>query len=89
MLRALFLLKVRADAVQVVRQDSESDVAFVILFSFVGAAVESVVFQGVDVAFDGTVGVGKFTPLFAALTFAVGLAEFAFFGHDDGGNFQF
>jgi hypothetical protein len=47
------------------------------------------VFKGVDVAFDRAVGVGKFAPFFAALTFAVRLAELAFFGHDYGGDFQF
>jgi hypothetical protein len=32
------------------------------------------------------VGVGEFTPFFGALALAVGLAELAFFGHDDGGD---
>ena len=46
-------------------------------------------FEGVDVAFDGTVGVGESAPFFVTLALAVCLAELAFFRHDDGGDFEF
>jgi len=46
------------------------------------------VLKGVDVAFHGTVRVGQFSPFFVTLTLTVSLAKFAFFGHDDGGDFQ-
>ena len=84
----LFFLQVRSDPVEVVGKHSEADVAFEVCFSSVGAAVESVVFEGVDVAFHRAVRVGLFAPLFIALPLAVGLAEFAFFGHDDFGDFE-
>lgn len=89
LLRSFFFLKVRSDAVQVIGQHSDPHVAFVSLLAFVGTAVESMVLKGVDVTFHGTVRVGEFAPFFAALTFAVRLAELAFFGHDYGGDFQF
>lgn len=85
---ALLFLEVRSDAVEVVGEHSEADVFFVVCFSPVGAAVESVVLEGVDVAFDSAVFVGLFSPLFVTLAFAVGLAGFAFFGHDDFGDFE-
>jgi hypothetical protein len=44
LLRSLFLLQMRSDAVQVIGQDSESDVALVSAFAFVRTAIKSVVF---------------------------------------------
>ncbi len=46
-------------------------------------------FQGVDVAFYRAVAVGKFTPFFVSLPITIHLAEFAFFWHDDAGDFKF
>ena len=88
MLRTLFLLKVRSDAVQVVGEHAQSDVTLVSLLAFVGTAVESMLFKGVDITFNRAVSVCEFAPFFAALTLTVRLAELAFFGHDDHWNFQ-
>jgi len=84
----LLFLQVRSDPVQVVGKHAEADVSFEIRFATVGATVQSVLFEGVDIAFNRAVFVGLFTPLFIPLSLAVGLAEFPFFGHDDFGDFE-
>ena len=55
--------------------------------AFIWAAVEAMVLKGVDVTLYCTVGISELTPLLPSLTLAVGLGEFAFFRHDDGGDF--
>lgn len=84
-----FFLQVPADAVEVVGEDAKADVFFVVFFSAVGTAVESVVLKSVDVALNRAVFVGLLAPVFFTLTLAVGLVRFAFFGHDDFGDFEF
>jgi len=87
--RSFFFLQVRSDSMEVVGEHSESNVALVSLLAFVGTAVQAVLLKGVDVAFDRAVRSGEFTPFFDSLTLTVRLAQLAFFGHDDGGDFEF
>lgn len=79
---AFLLLEVVADAMQVVGKNSEAGVAVVAGLAFVRATVQAVVLKGVNVALNGTVGVGLFTPLFIFLSLPIFGAEFAFFWHD-------
>ena len=86
---AFLFLEVVSDAVQVGAEDSHSDVTVIGGLALVRAAVEAVVLEGVNVAFNRAVGVGGLSPFFVTLAFFVGLAEFAFFGHDDEGDVEF
>ena len=69
--------------VEVVGEDAETYAAAVAVVSFIATAVEAVVFEAVDVGFDGAVGVAEFDV--AGLVFFGGFCgvAFAFFGHDE------
>jgi hypothetical protein len=71
---------------QVVGKHSEAGVAVVAGLAFVRATIQSVVLRGLNIALNGTVGVGLFTPLFVFLPLPIFGGEFAFFGHDDLGD---
>ena len=77
-----------ADPVEVVGQDAAAHVAQVALQADVQAAVQAVMFEGVDLALDGAVLLAQGDKLFALLPFGFRGVLFAALGHDDFGNVE-
>ena len=71
-----------ADAVQIVREYSQTGITGIAGIPFVRATIQSVMFQTVNVAFYATVRVGQFAPILLTLPILVGCCEFTFLGHD-------
>ena len=71
-----------ADAVQIVREDSQAGIAGIARIPFVWTTIQSMMLQTIDIAFYRAVLVGQFAPSLLTLPLPVGGAEFAFLGHD-------
>jgi hypothetical protein len=88
-LPALFLEQPSADFVEIVGEHAQAHVALVTLQPFIRTAIETVVFQAIDVRFDGVMGVAQ--PAKAPLLFALLLSFIAAapLGHDHFWNVEF